>query len=435
MHEIKVFRDPIYGYIKIKDELIWRLVQTKEFQRLRRIHQLGGTSMVFHTAEHSRFSHSLGVYEIARRIVYEVESVSETLTDEERLITLCATLLHDLGHGPYSHTFEAVFNTDHEQFTIDIITGDTEVNKVLESHEIGFADKVARIIRKECYQESCHNDECHHPIMIHIVTSQLDADRLDYLQRDAYNTGATYGEVDQDRILRSMVVVNNQLAFKYSSMHAIENYLVSRYHMYWQVYYHPVSVSHEILLSKIFHRVIDLMDHNYPFSQDLTPIRALKEGTIDLETYLDLDEVWVNYHIKEWMKEKDEILSDLSKRFIHRRLYKYVSCLSEDELDRVYKTFANMFKKYHIEPEYYLQKDTISKEAYQYYNEHALNYSPILLYYNQELVEIEKLSHIVKGIQGVGAKTDHKLYYAKELIDKLAPSDKQVLLDLIKRYQ
>ena len=153
MNETKVFRDPIYGYVKIIDELIWQLVQTKEFQRLRRIHQLGGTSMVFHTAEHSRFSHSLGVYEIARRIVYEVESIRQTLSREERLLTLCAALLHDLGHGPYSHTFESVFHTNHEQFTIDIITGDTEVHQVLESYKPGFSHAVARIINKTCYKK------------------------------------------------------------------------------------------------------------------------------------------------------------------------------------------------------------------------------------------------------------------------------------------
>lgn len=435
MNETKVFRDPIYGYVKIRDELIWKLVQTKEFQRLRRIHQLGGTSMVFHTAEHSRFSHSLGVYEIARRIVYEVESVSNTLTDEERLITLCAALLHDLGHGPYSHTFESVFATNHEQFTIAIITGDTEVHAVLESYQPGFSNKVARTINGECYQGECHDAACHHHIMGHIISSQLDADRLDYLQRDAYNTGATYGEVDQDRILRSMVVVDNQLAFKYSSMHAIENYLVSRYHMYWQVYYHPVSVSHEILLSKIFHRVMDLMDQGYPFPHDLTAIRMLKEGAIDLETYLELDEVWVNYHVKEWTKASDPILSDLSERFINRRLYKYLSCRSENELQEAYEIFSQVYQKYGIDPNYYLQQDTISKEAYQFYNEHVLHHSPILLYYDQRLVEIAELSHIVRGIKDVGAKTDYKLYYAKEWIETMEITDKERLQDLIERYQ
>lgn len=435
MKETKVFRDPIYGYVKIIDELIWQLVQTKEFQRLRRIHQLGGTSMVFHTAEHSRFSHSLGVYEIARRIVYEVDSIRMTLTREERLLTLCAALLHDLGHGPYSHTFESVFQTNHEQFTIDIIMGETEVHDVLESYQSGFAEAVARIINKQCYQGECPGKTCHHNIMIAIITSQLDADRLDYLQRDAYNTGATYGEVDQDRILRSMIVVDNQLAYKYSSMHAIENYLVSRYHMYWQVYYHPVTVSYELLLNKIFSRVMNLMEQNYPFKEDLIPIHQLKEKSIDLSTYLELDEIWVDYHIKQWIKEKDPILSDLSRRFIHRRLFKYLSCNDENELDKAYQTFSDIYQKYQIEPEYYLQKDTISKEAYQYYNEHVLHNSPILLYHNKELVEIAEVSHIVRGIKDVGAKTDHKLYYAKEWITQMNDEDQQKLYEMINRYQ
>lgn len=131
LQEEKVFKDPVHRYIHVRDRVIWDLIGTKEFQRLRRIKQLGTTYLTFHGAEHSRLSHSLGVYEIVRRIVDDVFEGRPEWKPEERLLSLCAALLHDLGHGPFSHSFEKVFDLDHEQFTQQIIVGDTEVNKIL----------------------------------------------------------------------------------------------------------------------------------------------------------------------------------------------------------------------------------------------------------------------------------------------------------------
>lgn len=427
MNELKVFRDPLYGYVKVFEQLIWDLIQSKELQRLRRIHQLGGTSMVYHTAEHSRFSHSLGVYEVTRRIVFEVDSIRTTLSKEERLLTLCAALLHDLGHGPYSHAFELIFNTNHERFTIDIITGSTEVNQILESHQKGFSNKVANLINKKCYKETCRSTKCNHEIMINIISSQLDADRLDYLQRDAYYSGATYGEIDLDRIIRSFLVVDNKIAFKYSSMHAIENYLVSRYHMYWQVYYHPVSMSHEVILIKLFKRVKDLIEVNYQFNSDMTLIEKVINHQFSIQEYLELDEVWMNYHLKQWMKTSDPILQDLSNRIINRNLFKYVGCDDKEDLERRYNVLKKLFDKYHINVEYYLHKDTLVKEAYQYYNDEVLSNHPILLKVNDQLTEIALKSHIVRGIKEVGAKTDFKIYYPQEIIKLVNQEDEDQL--------
>lgn len=426
MNEIKVFRDPIYGYVKVNDQMIWDLIQTKEFQRLRRIHQLGGTSMVYHTAEHSRFSHSLGVYEVARRIIYEVNQIRTELSKDERLITLSAALLHDLGHGPYSHAFEDVFGTDHEEYTVKILLGHTEVNHVLENYEPGFAQKVASIISKKCYHPQCPGDGCNHEIMINLISSQLDADRLDYLQRDAYNTGATYGEVDLDRIIRSILLVNKQIAYKYTSLHAIENYLMSRYHMYWQVYYHPVSISHEVLLMKIFARVKTLLAQKYDFKLDMLLIEKLINKSISLEEYLELDEVWLNYNIKQWTKESDPILKDLANRFINRKLFKHISCINQDELQRNYEILKTLLIKYNLDPAYYLHQDTLTKEAYHFYHQDLAGNWPILLKRRDELVEITEVSHIVKGMREVGTKVDYKLYYPEELRERLSETDLQL---------
>jgi len=434
MEEIKVFRDPIYGYVKVEEELIWNLIQAKEFQRLRRIHQLGGVFVVYHSAEHSRFSHSLGVYEVTRRIIYEVEAIRKTLTKEERLITQCAALLHDIGHGPYSHAFEMVFNTIHEEYSINIILDkDTEVHQMLENYKKGFSKKVANVINKNCFKGKCDDDKCHHMIMNSIITSQLDADRLDYLQRDAYNSGATYGEIDLERIIRSFLVVDNKIAFKYTSMHAIEDYLMSRYHMYWQVYYHPVGVSYEIILVNLFKRVKDLIQNGYDFKSDISIIKSFMDKEVDINTYLELDEPWIIFMIKQWRYEEDEILVDLSKRCLNRNLFKYITCQTKEILDNYYLEMEIMFNKYKINTDYYLHRDTIVKEAYQYYNENNLNQNPILLLVDNELVEIAELSHVVKGIKEVGAKTDYKLYYPDSVIKSFSTDDQLKINKIINK--
>jgi uncharacterized protein len=423
MKEIKVFRDPLYGYVKVYESLIWELIQTKEFQRLRRIHQLGGTYMVYHTAEHTRFSHSLGVYEVARRIIYEVEDIRTILTKEERLMTLCAALLHDLGHGPFSHAFEHIFDTHHEAWTRQVILDQsTEVHQVLENYENGLSIKIARLIEKRCYEDNCL-DECNHEIMISIISSQLDADRLDYLQRDAYYSGATYGEIDLERIIRSFLVDKRKIAFKYSSMHAIENYLMSRYHMYWQVYFHPVGVSYEILLINLFKRVQYLISKQFNFKTNMSLLIDFMNKDITTENYLECDEVWVLYKIKEFRHEEDEILVDLSNRILNRHLYKYINCKDQKSLDHKLNQITDIFKQYKINTEYYLYTDTLFKDAYEYYHDHVSYNSPILLKVDGELIEITELSHVVKGIKNMGVKTDYKLYYAYEVIQQFSIKD------------
>ena len=238
LNESRVFRDPIHRYIHIYHLPFWQLINTKEMQRLRRIHQLGGTHQVYQTAEHTRFPHSLGVYEVVRRML-ELETFQGQLNDYERLSVLCAALLHDVGHGPFSHSFEHVFAVSHEDFTRRIILDPgTEVNQVLTSYHPKLPEDVASIIEKT------HPN----PLLIQLVSSQIDGDRMDYLLRDSYFTGTSYGNFDMERILRTLRVKNKQIVFKESGVQAIEDYILARYHMYWQVYYHPTTRSYERLL-------------------------------------------------------------------------------------------------------------------------------------------------------------------------------------------
>ena len=264
----KVLRDPIHNYIYIQHRVILDLINTREFQRLRRIKQLGTTCFTFHGAEHSRFSHSVGVYEITRKICdlfqrnYPSKKAGDGLWDDhERLVALCAALLHDVGHGAYSHTFEHIFKTDHEKMTQAIITSPTtEVNQVLRRVSPDFPEQVASVIAKT-YPN---------PQVVQMISSQIDADRMDYLLRDSYFTGTNYGSFDLTRILRVMRPYKDGIAFNFNGMHAVEDYIVSRFQMYQQVYFHPVSRSMEVILGSLFVRAKDLyiedkLPHNFAY--------------------------------------------------------------------------------------------------------------------------------------------------------------------------
>ncbi len=407
--EEKVFRDPVYGYVHVFDKLIWDLIQTKEVQRLRRIKQLGGTYMVFHTAEHSRFSHSLGVYEMARKIIRALMYCGTVLEEEERLLVLSAALLHDLGHGPFSHSFESVFNVRHELFTERIIMEDTEVNQVLESYQKGFATKVRDVINKT-YEN---------PLVINIISSQLDADRLDYLLRDAYFTGAPYGEIDVERILRTMRVVNNKIVYKVSGMHAIEDYLMSRYQMYWQVYLHSTGRSFDLVIQNMLRRVRELVLSGYQFRH---PIGALAdlflEKDLSVETYLKFDDATISHYASLFVEEEDEILSDFADRFIHRRLLKEMHYVPNDEVNKNLIKIGQYMSILGINPTYYLITDHSVKTPYDYYG-HKTNCLPDcieLLMRDGSIKEISEVSTIIKGIIAVKPKQEYKIYFPLDLI-------------------
>ena len=239
----KVFRDPVHTYIHVNNQVIYDLINTKEFQRLRRIKQTSTTSFTFHGAEHSRFSHCLGVYELARKVteIFD-EHYPDLWNKNESLLTMAAALLHDIGHGAYSHTFERLFNTDHEAYTQEIITNPTtEINAILRKVAPDFPDKVASVI----------NHSYPNKLVVQLISSQIDCDRMDYLLRDSYYTAASYGQFDLTRILHVIRPTDSGIAFARNGMHAVEDYIVSRFQMYMQVYFHPASRAMELLLQNL----------------------------------------------------------------------------------------------------------------------------------------------------------------------------------------
>ncbi len=309
-NETKVLRDPIHGYIHVDLQIIWDCINAKEFQRLRRIHQLGGNFEVYHTAEHSRFAHSLGVYEIVRRMVSEVHALSEQLSDYDKMTVMLAGLLHDIGHGPFSHAFEAISSIPHEEYTVRIITGDTQINRILRTVDERLPQAVASIIT---YTHT-------NPLLNQIVSGQLDADRMDYLLRDAYFTGTSYGEFDLERILRTMRVSNGKIVVKESGIHTVEDYIMARYHMYWQVYYHPVARSYETILHLLFKRMKDV------YALDPTLLSELKmflpflgKEQPDVHDHFILDESAALYGFTMKTTHADHILADLSCKLLNLR--------------------------------------------------------------------------------------------------------------------
>ncbi len=397
--EHRVFRDPIHGYIHVKHQIIWDCINTKEFQRLRRIKQLGASFQVYPTAEHSRFSHSLGVYEVTRRMLSEVEDLNNSISDYDKTLVLLAALLHDVGHGPFSHTFEAVSKISHEKYSEMIILGDSEINKILKRVDATFPKEVAAIINHT------------HPnkLLSQIVSSQLDADRMDYLLRDAYFTGTSYGSFDLNRILRTMKVVKDKLVVKESGVHAVEDYIMARYHMYWNVYFHAVSRSYEAILTNLFKRMEYLKDdevmEQYPLLKDF-----LNEKEPNIESHFRLDEALMLYYFNKMQDSTDFILSDLAKRLLNRKLFGYQDYTGEKQGDQI----RQLAKEKGYPAEYYVVEDKLGQTPYSPYGKDSSSLIYILNKKN-EVVELSNVSEIVAAISVGKEKSESKIFYPKEI--------------------
>jgi len=391
----QVFRDPLYGYIHIDYDIITNLIDTTVFQRLRRIRQLSGVHMVFHAAEHSRFSHALGVYELAYRFL-QIKEIENNLNEREQLLFLVAALLHDIGHGAYSHAFEYVFKVNHEVIGATIIQTHPEIRNLLDSIDSDFAKDVSGIILKKKK----------YPLIEQLISSQLDIDRLDYLERDAYFTGAAYGHIDLDRLMRVVVIKNKKLAFKASGIHAIENYLVARYHMYWQVYYHPKARAYEVILEKIYLRVKDLLETDFDFEHDVTSLKKILIDPANMYAYLEIDDYYMNGLIAYFLKSKDPILKELSFDFLNRNIWTYMDDTKENQ-----STIYNLLKdKSKEEIKYFTLKTNVEQSAY---HESDANLGDQIYIYNEKgsIVPLSEHSSIVHALVTSSIKNDPKFFY------------------------
>jgi hypothetical protein len=316
----RTYLDPIHQDIildraKPAERLVMDLIDTKEFQRLRRVHQLGASFFTFQGAEGSRFTHSVGVMHVASKLVDMLRDRSPGI-EEKRPLILSAALLHDIGHGPFSHVTEKILDYDHEDWSCKIIGGDSDVCKVLEAFDPNLARDVVSVLKKT-----------YHPKYIsHMVSSQLDCDRFDYLLRDSYMTGTAYGLFALHRILASMELDEENERIIVSGdkgQIAVEDYLFARYSMYAQVYYHRKNLAARCLIAKLVKRARFLMESGQQtcFMDDATE-KWLKGIDLTVAEYLTLDDVQMTYHIKRWSLDSDPILADLASRFLNRRLFK-----------------------------------------------------------------------------------------------------------------
>jgi hypothetical protein len=319
----KIIRDPVHDVIAFRlekplDALLFALINAEEFQRLRRIRQLGMASLAYPGADHSRYSHSLGVMETARRMLDQLRR-SFDIDEDDALVCLVAALLHDIGHGPFSHTFERVSGIVHETFTLRIIEDPgSDIHRILIAHEPYLPQRVAQLLRGEPTRT----------FFTDIVSSQLDADRFDYLLRDNQMTGSRYGDFDLSWLLHALTIdpAGNRLAVTWKGISAIEAYLQSRYHMYRNVYFHKVVRTAEGMVKLALQRAKRLaVQDRLPWPQrDDAVYKALLGQKLSIDEFTSLDDVSVQHCLKLWANVKDPVLAGLCNGLLYRRLFKTI---------------------------------------------------------------------------------------------------------------
>ena len=399
----KIYRDSVHNIIRLKTDsaegrLLVRLIDTAEFQRLRRIKQLGLALFAYQSAEHSRFTHSLGALHLATRILDKL-ALKYEISAEARIAVRVAALLHDIGHGAFSHVIETILQFHHEQFTIEAVLSDeTEVGRVLREFSPQLAENVAGIIRGNF-----------RPVALaQLVSSQLDVDRMDYLLRDSLMTGAKYGIYDMEWIIKSLEIdeKNDRLYVSARGIFAVEDYLQARYYMFRQVYFHRTLRSAETVLRSLLRRALEIFARGkFVWFARGTPFEKILRGErLSLREHLDLDDADVMFHIKQWQNADDKILADLSKRFLNRKLFKIFD-LDMPEKDR--REFLDAARKLvenaGFDPEYYFVEDRAGNVAYDFYT--TAGRDPKNLIYVEEgfshpqIKEISEISAAVRGLQ------------------------------------
>ena len=386
----RTYHDPLHGAITLDrqdpvEQLLIRLIDTPAFQRLRRVRQLGAASLTFHGAESSRFTHALGVMELTRKAFDLLVKRYPSLASQ-RATVLCAALLHDIGHGPYSHTAEAIFKTHHEHWTRRIIGESAPVQALLAEFDPALTAAIASVYT---HQHSL-------PLVWQLVSSQLDCDRLDYLMRDSYFTGASYGSLDLDRIVRSMDMDDDgNLMVSHKGQTAVEHYLLVRYFMYAQVYNHPKNLAATWTLQRAFERAQKCFAANdLDVDETVTAWLNHPQTPLTLEHYLAADDIVFTYHLQRWQHHSDTVLADLCQRFIQRRLLKArdVSNLSDrDRAELLAKTQAQVVEVGY-DPQLYCGLSHSQSCGYTLYQR------GIKVWVGHRAIDIKQLSPIVASL-------------------------------------
>lgn len=345
-------RDTIHMDIKF-EEKFFEIISTEEFQRLARIRQLSSEYLLFPTATHTRFSHSIGTYYVMKKLVGRLEEALSrhhiSVTEEQKDLALCSALVHDIGHGPFSHTFEAILGGEsHESWTIRILEDkSTQINQVI-TKNFG-QDFLCKLIKIFQGHQEDHKDTMLELIQ-QLISSQMDADRMDYLLRDSYFTGVNTGVYDLDRVIESIEIeeMDQELRICVSEKYlsSIEEYVMARFYMHREVYQHPLKRQLENIILKIFKRSRELYAEGKLEHKDFLMEKVL-QNQISLDDYLRLDDNILMYHIAMWRYSEDDILSTLSKAFVDRKKFERYRNKTGQRLDEL----LNMeLEKRNIEP-------------------------------------------------------------------------------------
>ena len=381
--KIKIFNDPVHGFIEIPNNEILAIIDHPYFQRLRRIRQLGLTSFVYPGAIHSRFSHSLGAYFLTTQAIDTLQKKGVKISSEEKIATQLAILLHDIGHAPFSHVLENTIipNLSHEEIGKKIILMlNEQLNNKLEL--------TLKIFDKKYHKK----------FLSQLISSQLDMDRMDYLMRDSFFTGVVEGIIGTDRIIKTLNVVADQLVVEEKGIYSVEKFLIARRLMFWQVYLHKTALAVETMLKAIFKRVSMLLKngsqiiHNKYLHEILKASMNNKITNEIIENYIQLDDIDILFAIKQWQEANDKILSNLCKMIINRKLFKITFIpqkLTEQKIQELKTRTQKQLNLTNEEIEYYFHYEKVSNNAYV--GEHQPIY---ILMKNGKLKELQEASDL-----------------------------------------
>jgi len=363
----KIINDPIYGFITLERGIIFDLIEHPYFQRLRRITQLGLSYLVYPGAYHTRFHHALGCMFLMKKAILQIRNKGHEITVEEEEALKIAILLHDIGHGPFSHALENSIanNISHEDLS----------NIFMEKLNIEFDGKLSLSIK-------IFNNKYHKKFLHQLVSSQLDMDRLDYLKRDSFFTGVTEGNIGTERIINMLDVVNDELVIEEKGIYSIEKFLIARRLMYWQVYLHKTVLSAENTLIKILQRAKYLLKNNEVLSSTTAlkiflnsnySLEDFKTNKKLLESFSQLDDHDIYSCLKEWQHSDDFVLSKLCKSILERKPLKIITQNNKFKSAEISKIKKVLKTKYQISDEevsYLVFTDKVSNNAYQYSKTH-----------------------------------------------------------------
>ncbi|NDC29789.1 MAG: HD domain-containing protein [Bacteroidetes bacterium] len=380
----KIINDPVYGFVSIPSGLIYDLIEQAWFQRLRRIRQLGLTHYVYPGAQHTRFQHVIGAVHLTQQAIEILRSKGIEISEQEKEAVCAAVLLHDMGHGPYSHTLEYMLVKDvsHESISIHYMN-------LLNQQMNGRLDMCIDIFSNKYPKKFLHQ----------LVSSQLDMDRLDYLGRDSFFTGVIEGAVGNDRIINMLNVHNNELVIDEKGIYSVEKFLIARRLMYWQVYLHKTVISAESLLIKILERARHLAFQNvdlfgtpalkYFLYNDINKTNFFTDPK-NINQYSNIDDEDVFTAIKVWCQHSDEILSKMCCMLRDRKLFKTEiskETFSDERINQIKERIMETHGISSTDIDYFVFTDSVKNRAYNLNN---INIK--ILYKNGEVKDIAKAS-------------------------------------------